>query len=55
MSIMGEVHYAEGFIDGQIDVIESIMDIVNSADGRTEAYEEIMQYIQELEKEIDSL
>lgn len=47
--------YNEGFIDGKTHILDEILDIVENADGRTEAYEELMEFVNEKKKEIDSL
>lgn len=50
-----ERSYNFGFVDGQEDILDEILTIVDDADGRTEAYEAIMKFVEEKKKEIDSL
>lgn len=55
MNAFDQHQYHEGFIDGQMNVVDAVVDIVHSSDSRTEAYESIVKFIDDLKAEIDSL
>lgn len=50
-----ESHYSDGFVDGQLDILDEIITIVDDSDGRTEAYEAIMNFVNAKKREIESL
>lgn len=47
--------YANGFADGQLDIIELFDECVDNADGRTEAFEMFRNVLEEIRKDIESL
>jgi uncharacterized protein (DUF1778 family) len=55
MSEAGEVIYNDGFIDGQEDILDEILNIVDDSDSHTEAFEAIMEFVEQKKKEIESL
>lgn len=55
MSIQGEIAYNDGFVDGQEDILDEILSLVDDSDGPTEAFEAIMKMVEEKKKEIESL
>lgn len=50
-----EQFYNDGFIDGQENILDEIIQIVEDSDGRAEAFEAIMNFVDEKKKEIESL
>lgn len=55
MGIPQESAYNDGFIDGQEDILDEILNIVDDSVGRTEAFEAIMEMVESKKKEIESL
>lgn len=50
-----ELAYSEGFTDGQENLIDEIFELIDSAEGRTEAYEAVIELLTQKKKEIESL
>lgn len=43
--------YADGFVDGQIDVIDEVFDMLDQGSS----FEDVLGYLEETKKEIESL
>lgn len=55
MDISPESAYSDGFVDGQEDILDQIIDIADSEETFVERYAAIMDMVDEKKREIDSL
>lgn len=55
MGVPAEIAYNEGFIEGQYEVLEEIIQIVNDWGSWKEATQAIRDYVTNKEMELDSL
>lgn len=47
--------YSDGFVDGQLNLIEIFDECIEESDGRVEAFELFQKRVTEIRKDIESL